>query len=263
MFDWILSLHGLGVLLTIGVVTWLLSLYKRDVSIVDSVWSLFFLAAAMVYFINPLANGPRALWVLTLISGWSLRLFIYLTWRNWGAAEDRRYQAIRLRNEPNFPLKSLVLIFVLQAVLAWIISFPILPALKSNAALGILDILGISIFLFGLGYESIADWQMASFKANSENHGKVMDQGLWHYSRHPNYFGEFTLWWGFYLIALSAGAPMWILVSPLLISVLLLKVSGVPLLEVDIQERRPDYCDYQLRTNAFFPAPPKSIKPTL
>jgi steroid 5-alpha reductase family enzyme len=127
--------------------------------------------------------------------------------------------------------------------------------------MGFLDGLGVAVFLFGLGFESLADWQMASFKAQPENHGKVMDQGLWRYSRHPNYFGEFCLWWGFYLLAFSAGAPVWVLVSPLLMSFLLLKVSGVPLLENDLQERRPAYRDYQARTRAFFPSLPKKVRP--
>jgi steroid 5-alpha reductase family enzyme len=122
---------------------------------------------------------------------------------------------------------------------------------------GILDYLGIAVFLFGFGFESLADWQMARFKSRPENQGQVMDWGLWRYSRHPNYFGECCLWWGFYLIALAAGAPLWIIMSPLLISLLLLKVSGVPLLEQDIQERRPAYQAYRLRTHAFFPGPPR------
>jgi steroid 5-alpha reductase family enzyme len=257
MFDWIIALQGLIVLMGIGGLTWLLSLVKRDVSIVDSVWSLFFLAAVSVYGLNTLPNGPRWPWVLILVGGWSLRLFIYLTWRNWGQPEDRRYQDIRQSNEPNFAIKSLVIIFFLQAGLAWIISMPSLPAIKSHQALATLDYLGIFVFLFGLAYESIADWQMACFKAIPGNHGRVMDGGLWRYSRHPNYFGEFCVWWGFYLLAYSAGSPLWLMASPLLISVLLLKISGVPLLEKDIQERRPDYRDYQTRTSAFFPARPQ------
>lgn len=260
MFDWIIALQGLALMLGVGFLTWLLSLLKRDVSIVDSVWSLFFFSVTLLYFFNTQPNGPRSVWVLALIGLWAVRLCAYLTWRNWGQPEDRRYQAIRQRNEPNFPTKSLWLIFFFQAVLAWVVSFPILPALKSSLALGFLDGIGIIVFLFGLGFESLADWQMASFKAKPENHDQVMDSGLWHYTRHPNYFGEFSLWWGFYLLALSAGAPVWVLVSPLLMSFLLLKVSGVPLLEKELQERRPAYRDYQTRTSAFFPSLPKKTR---
>jgi steroid 5-alpha reductase family enzyme len=121
----------------------------------------------------------------------------------------------------------------------------------------VLDGLGIAIFIFGLAFESLADWQMSRFKARPDSRGQVMDQGLWRYSRHPNYFGEFCVWWGFYLLALSAGAPLWVLFSPLLISILLMKVSGVPLLEKDLIDRRPAYREYQKRTNSFFPGLPK------
>jgi steroid 5-alpha reductase family enzyme len=258
MFDWMIALQGLCVLLIMGLVTWLASLVKRDVSIVDSVWSLFFAAAALTYGFYAPPNGPRSAWVFSLVGLWAIRLCGYLTWRNWGLPEDRRYQEIRRSHEPGFTFKSLGIIFLFQALLAWVISLPILPALKSGTALGALDFLGIAVFLFGLGFETVADWQMARFKSRPENRGRVMDRGLWRYSRHPNYFGEFCLWWGFYLIALSAGSPIWIIVSPALISFLLLKVSGVPLLEKDIRTRRPGYRDYQARTSAFFPLPPKS-----
>lgn len=261
MFDWTLALEGLALMMVMGFMTWLLSLRKRDVSIVDSVWSLFFLGSTLLYFFNAPPNGPRSVWVLGLVGLWAARLCAYLTWRNWGQPEDRRYQAIRQRNQPNFPVKSLWLIFGFQAILAWVVSIPILPALKSGLGFGLLDVIGISLVVFGLGFESLADAQMARFKALPENKAKVMDRGLWRYTRHPNYFGEFCLWWGFYLLAFAAGAPVWILVSPLLMSFLLLKVSGVPLLEKDLQDRRPDYRDYQNRTSAFFPCLPKQDYP--
>jgi steroid 5-alpha reductase family enzyme len=257
MFDWLIAFQGLLVLLTMAFFTWIVSLIKRDVSIVDSVWSLFFLAAMLLFYLNPTVNGPRSTCALILVGIWSIRLCAYITWRNWGQPEDRRYQEIRQRNEPNFALKSLVIIFFFQAVLAWLVSMPILPVLKSGQALGVLDGLGIAIFIFGLSYESLADWQMSRFKARPDSKGQVMDKGLWRYSRHPNYFGEFCVWWGFYLLALSADAPHWVLISPLLISFLLMKVSGVPLLEKDLLDCRPTYREYQKRTNSFFPGLPK------
>lgn len=257
MFDWSIAFQGLLLLLIMAFITWAISLAKQDVSIVDSVWSLFFLAAMLFYYFNPSANGPRSTWTIVLIGLWSIRLCAYLTWRNWGQPEDRRYQEIRIRNEPNFSLKSLVIIFFFQAFLAWLVSLPILHVLKSSQALSVLDLLGIAILFFGLAFESVADWQMSRFRARPESRGQVMDQGLWHYSRHPNYFGEFCVWWGFYIIALSADAPHWVLISPLLISYLLIKVSGVPLLEKDLLDRRPAYREYQKRTNSFFPGLPK------
>jgi steroid 5-alpha reductase family enzyme len=145
-------------------------------------------------------------------------------------------------------------VFVLQAVLAWIISLPLFGAAMGSGALGPLDVLGAALWLVGLVFEAGGDWQLSRFKADPANRGKVMDRGLWRWTRHPNYFGDFCVWWGFYAIALSAGA-WWSVLGPLLMSVLLMRVSGVTLLEQDIGERRPAYADYIRSTNAFFPGP--------
>jgi len=249
-------LAGFIPLFFIALITWLISLWKRDVSIVDSVWSVFFLAAATSFAFNLPFLGPRGLILLTLLGLWATRLSSYITWRNWGHPEDSRYQTIRQNNEPNFAWKSLYLVFILQAVLAWIISAPLLVILASPIPLQWSDVLGIAIMLFGFSFESLADWQLASFKAKPENKGSVMDKGVWRYTRHPNYFGEFCVWWGFFLLAIASGA--WVtIISPLIMSFLLLKVSGVPMLEKDIIQRRPAYTDYASRTNAFFPGLPK------
>lgn len=234
---------------------WLVSLVKHDVSIVDSLWSLMFLAGAVMYASMTAEPGPRTTLVLILVAVWALRLFGYITWRNWGEEEDRRYQAIRARNEPNFAVKSLYLIFLLQATLAWIISLPLLAAIAGLGPLGALDYLGVTLFAVGLLFETAGDFQLARFKADPANDGQVMRSGLWSYTRHPNYFGECCVWWGFFLIALSAGG-WWSIVGPVLMTVLLLKVSGVALLEKDLSERRPDYAQYVKNTNAFFPGFP-------
>jgi steroid 5-alpha reductase family enzyme len=249
-------LSGLVALLALAFCTWAVSLAKRDVSIVDSVWSVMILLAGGVYAAVQLEPAERAWWVLALAAVWALRLCGYITWRNWGEGEDHRYQAIRARNQPNFEWKSLYLVFVLQAVLAWIVSLSLLAAIGSEQPWGWLDTLGVAVVVFGIVFEAVGDAQLAAFKARPENRGKVMNRGLWRYTRHPNYFGEFCVWWGFYLIALSAGG-WWALLSPLLMSVLLMKVSGVALLEKDIGERRPAYRDYIARTNAFFPGMPR------
>jgi len=251
------SLGALAALLALAAGTWLVSLAKRDVSIVDSVWSLLILLAALVYAALLPHAGERTWWVIALAALWALRLAVYITWRNWGEPEDRRYQDIRARNQPNFEWKSLYLVFALQAVLAWIVSLSLLAALAGARAWGWLDTLGVCVVLFGVLFESVGDFQLYAFKSRPEHRGRVMDRGLWRYTRHPNYFGEFCVWWGFYLMALSAGG-WWAIVSPLLMSLLLLKVSGVTLLEKDISERRPAYRDYIARTNAFFPGWPKS-----
>jgi len=250
-------LSALPVLLAAGAVTWAISVPMRNVTIVDTLWSLLFVMAAVVYAVTAPDVGPRAVLLLVLVALWGGRLALYLAWRSHGQAEDRRYRRIRRRNEPGFELKSLYLIFGFQAVLAWVISLPLAGAIPSPAPLGPLDALGTLAWAVGMLFEAGGDWQLARFKRNPDNAGRVMDRGLWRYTRHPNYFGDFCVWWGFYLIALSAGA-WWSIVGPLLMSYLLLRVSGVRLLERDIGDRRPDYAAYVRRTNAFFPGPPRS-----
>jgi steroid 5-alpha reductase family enzyme len=257
MFDWSTYLHGLAAVAAFSVAFWLLSLPLRNVSIVDSGWSLMFLLLAAVYAYAAPVLAPRAALLLVLVTVWALRLAIHITWRNRGHGEDRRYQAIRARNQPNFEFKSLYLVFLLQAALAWIISLPLLGGISSRGALGILDAAGAALWLIGFVFEAGGDWQLSRFKADPANRGKVMDRGFWRYTRHPNYFGDFTVWWGFCLIAVAGGA-WWSIPGPLLMSVLLMKVSGVTLLEQDIVERRPEYAEYIRRTSAFFPSWPRA-----
>jgi steroid 5-alpha reductase family enzyme len=254
MFSMTTYWQGLGVLATAALGTWVISLWRRNVAIVDSLWSLLFVLAGVAYALGAPHVGPRLVLALVLVTVWALRLSLYITWRNWGHGEDRRYQAIRARNEPHFALKSLYLVFGLQALLAWVISLPLLGAALNPSPLGWLDGVGAALWLVGLCFEAGGDWQLARFKAVQANRGKVMDRGLWRLTRHPNYFGDFCIWWGLYLVALAAGA-WWSVAGPMLMSVLLMRVSGVTLLEKDIGERRPQYRDYVRRTNAFFPGP--------
>jgi steroid 5-alpha reductase family enzyme len=256
-------LQGLAVMVVAVIVVWLLSLAKRNASIVDSAWSLLFVLGAAVYALaaysgaTSIANQRERLYlVLGLVTVWALRLSGYITWRNWGHEEDARYREIRARNQPNFEFKSLYLVFLLQAFLAWVISLPLLGALLSDARLNAFDIAGGALWLVGMIFEAGGDWQLARFKADPANQGAVMDGGLWRFTRHPNYFGDFCVWWGLYLIAAGAGA-WWSVPGPLLMSLLLMRVSGVTLLEKDIGQRRPKYADYIRRTNAFFPGLPK------
>ncbi len=239
-----------------GVATWLLSVVRRDVGVVDSLWGLFFPAGAFVYAGTAPATGARAVLVLVLVCVWAVRLSGYITWRGWGQPEDHRYQAIRRRNQPNFAVKSLYLVFGLQALLAWVVSLPLLAAIAAPSPLTGLDWAGAALWAFGFLFEAVGDLQLARFKSDPASRGRVLDSGLWRYTRHPNYFGEFCLWWGFYLIAAGAGG-WWAVISPLLMSVLLLRVSGVALLEKDIGERRPAYRQYIAGTSAFFPWPPR------
>ncbi|NNF52073.1 MAG: DUF1295 domain-containing protein [Gammaproteobacteria bacterium] len=257
MFDLNLWLTGLAALAGVAVIGWLVSIPLRNVSIVDSLWSLMFLLAAATYLSVSGSNTPRALLLVALVALWAIRLAAYITWRNHGEGEDRRYQQIRQNNDPGFVWKSFFIVFGLQALLAWVISLPLLAAINSKADIGLFDLAGVALWFIGIVFEAGGDYQLYAFKADPANKGKVMDKGLWRYTRHPNYFGDFCIWWGFYLIALGAGG-WWSIIAPLIMSFLLLKVSGVAMLEKDIGERRPKYREYIARTNAFFPGPPKS-----
>ena len=247
-----LALQGLLPIVLLALGAWLLSLRNDDVSIVDSFWPLLILTGSATYVMAAPQTGPRALVVVCLVAIWAVRLAAHITWRGWGEPEDRRYKAIRARNEPYFRWKSLVLIFALQAFLAWVVSSSVLAAVVNSRPWSWLDSLGVCVIVAGASFEAVADWQLARFKSDAAHKGQVMDRGLWRNSRHPNYFGEFCVWWGFYLIALSAQG-WWAIASPVLMTVLLLKVSGVALQEKDIAERRPGYREYIARTNAFFP----------
>jgi steroid 5-alpha reductase family enzyme len=250
-------LQALPWMLATALAAWALCTARRNVGLVDIFWSLFLLVATLCFLRDAGMPTSRALLVLSLVGIWALRLAAHLAVRNWNAAEDHRYQAIRARNQPGFAWKSLYLVFGLQALLAFIVSLPLHAAINSSAPLNLLDVAGATLAIAGLLMETIADTQLAAFRDDPDSRGRVLDRGLWRYSRHPNYFGEFCVWWGLYLLALATGA-WWAIFSPLLMSVLLMRVSGVTLLEKDIGERRPKYAQYVARTNAFFPGPRRS-----
>lgn len=250
---WLASLPGIVVL---ALIAWAVCTVRRNVGLVDIFWPLFFLTAAACYAIAAQPAGPRALPLLVLVAAWALRLAAHLAVRNWTAPEDHRYQAIRARNQPNFERKSLYLVFGLQGLLAWIVSAPLAAASAVQEPIGPLDWLGLALVAFGTVFEAVADAQLTLFRRDPASAGQVLDTGLWRFSRHPNYFGECCVWWGVYLVALAAGGA-WTVFSPLLMTLLLLRVSGVALLEKDIGERRPRYRDYVARTSAFVPLPPR------
>lgn len=256
------ALAGLATILVLALLTWVASLLRHDVSLVDRIWPVFIAAAATTYALALPGVSARGACMLALVGAWAARLCVYITRRNWGHGEDRRYQAIRARNQPGFAIKSLLLVFGLQALLAWVIASPFLPGLAAGRPIGLLDVVGLALAGFGITYEAVADAQMARFKGAPANAGRVMDRGLWRSSRHPNYFGEACAWWGLWLVAFSGAglAAAWTVVSPLLMTLLLLKVSGVSLLEKDIAGRRPAYRDYIERTPAFVPGWPRKPK---
>lgn len=246
----------LSVMVSLAVAVWALSVKLRDVSIVDSLWSIFFIVFTVLFAWRMGSDDMASYVLIALILAWGLRLSIYITVRNHGNGEDRRYQAIRARNQPNFEFKSLYLIFLLQAVLATLVVLPVVPVLNGAQQAGVLTYTGFAVAAFGVSFETVADWQMARFKATRTAHDEVMDRGLWRYSRHPNYFGEAVFWWGVWIASASMGGA-WTVFSPLLMTWLLTRVSGVPLLEADLQQRSPAYRDYLLSTPRFVPGRPK------
>lgn len=256
------ALWGLGLAAALSFLTWVASLIRSDVSLVDRSWGVMIAAPGVLYAALLPHSMPRAAWALPLLVFWAVRLAAHVTVRNWGHGEDRRYQAIRARNQPNFAFKSLYLVFALQAVLAWLVSAPLFAAFLGDRPFGWWDGIGIALAGFGIVFEAVSDWQLQRFIEDPSHKGEVMDRGLWRYSRHPNYFGECCTWWGLFLIGVGAAgaAGLWAVVSPAIMTFLLLKVSGVSLLEKDIGERRPKYRDYAARTNAFFPGPPRQSK---
>lgn len=260
MFDLHTALWALALIVALACVTWLVSLWRRDVSIVDGMWPVFIASGGLLYGlwqgIAAFRLGSLNGLALLLLVVWALRLCVHITVRNHGQPEDRRYQKIRANNQPNFEFKSLYIIFGFQAALAWIVALPFLATARGAQDLTAWALIGAIVAAFGIVYEAVGDWQLEQFKKRPDARGQVLDTGLWRYSRHPNYFGECVAWWGFGLMALSVGG-WWALASPLLMTVLLLKVSGVSLLEKDIGERRPEYARYVRETNAFLPGPPR------
>ncbi|MGH2900863.1 MAG: DUF1295 domain-containing protein [Solirubrobacteraceae bacterium] len=238
---------------------WGLSVWKRDASIVDVGWGPGFALIALVAFaVSDGAPARRAL-VTGLTVVWGLRLGVYLAWRAWGKPEDFRYQAMRRHWGARFPVVSLFSVFALQGVLMWIVSLPVQLAqvAREPAALGALDALGAGLWLVGMFFESVGDWQLARFKADPASARHVMDRGLWRYTRHPNYFGDCVVWWGLFAIALAVPGGAWSVVGPIVMTVLLRRVSGVTLLERSLLKRRPGYAEYVARTNPFIPGPPR------
>jgi steroid 5-alpha reductase family enzyme len=240
-------------------VTWGVSVKIADASIIDPVWGPAFVIVAIIAALDGAGNAARRWLLLGLTLVWGLRLGLHLTRRKlheWGE-EDRRYRAMRDAHPDNFAIWSLGWVYLLQGALVVAISLPLQAGSQRGAALSWAIVPGVVVYAIGLAFEAIGDEQLRRFKADSANGGAVMDRGLWRYTRHPNYFGDFCIWWGLWLIVLQAGATWWTVVGPLVMSVLLIRVSGKGLLEKEIGNRRPGYAAYVERTSGFFPLPPR------
>jgi len=251
---------GLASIMAYVFALWLLSLVLRNASIVDIFWGPGFILAAAVYFaLSEDGYDVRQSLVLALVTAWGLRLGIHILTRSAGHGEDFRYKKWREQAPDTFWIRSLLQVFVLQGVILWIVSAPLLAALHNEEpdSLQVTDFLGLAVWCIGFFFEAVGDWQLARFKSDPANAGKVMDRGLWRYTRHPNYFGDATLWWGFFIIAAGTTDGWLTVFGPLVMTFMLLRVSGVALLERSIKKRRPDYEEYVRRTSPFIPLPPK------
>jgi steroid 5-alpha reductase family enzyme len=231
----------------------LLALALKDNSIVDIAYGLAFISVAVWIAQQWWTGHPRQILLLILIASWGLRLAVHLMVRKRGKGEDFRYRAWREQWGRYFVLRSYVQIYLLQGAVILVVASPFIASIATpGRPLGTLDLIGVSVWLTGMYFETIGDWQLLRFKRNPANKGRVITTGLWRYTRHPNYFGEATLWWGIYFVALGSPGTWWTFVSPLTIDFLLLKVSGIPMLEKRY-EGDPEFEEYRRRTSAFFP----------
>ncbi|HSR04327.1 MAG TPA: DUF1295 domain-containing protein [Proteiniclasticum sp.] len=232
----------------------------KNNAIVDSFWGPSFLLVAVYTFIVASEPGIRSYVLTAMVLIWALRLFFYITVRNWNKPEDYRYINMRKRWGTSFPmLKAYLNVFVLQGVLSYIVGLPIISTNTSSVqSLTMINYVGILLWIIGFFFETVGDQQLKTFKAKSENKGKLMTEGLWAYTRHPNYFGESAMWWGIFFVSLAGLRDLFFIVSPIIMTLLLLYVSGVPLLEKKYKDRE-DFKAYTRRTNKFFPWFPKNI----
>lgn len=251
-----------GLMAIMGALTllWVLSLIIKDSSIIDIFWGSGFIIVAWTYaYIIGFENlGTRHFILLGMVTLWGLRLSTYLGMRNIGKGEDYRYVQWRKEHGKNWWWVSYLRVFLLQGIILWIVSAALLPALLADGGLQTLDYIGILIWAIGLYFEAVGDYQLMQFKKDPNNKGKVLDTGVWKYTRHPNYFGDAFLWWGFFCFALAHASGIFYIFSPIFMTFLLLKISGVAMLEKSLKVTKPKYADYIKRTSAFIPMPPKN-----
>ena len=241
------------------IVTWVTSLALKNASIVDIVWGLGFVLVAWTVRLTVDQGDSKRQWLLVAMTTiWGLRLAIHLFVRNHGAGEDYRYRAMRKHYGPRFGLISLGTVFGLQGVLMFVVSLPVqLGQADPTPKIGVIAIIGLVVWLVGMFFETVGDLQLTAFKRDPANKGKVMNVGLWRYTRHPNYFGDACVWWGIGLVAAETGAGAWGLIGSALMTFLLRRVSGVTLLEKSLVKRREGYAAYVAATSPFVPRPPK------
>jgi steroid 5-alpha reductase family enzyme len=255
LFDIDIYATGLAVSLGLGIGGWLFGLLRRATGIADLLWPLSFLAMSVTYALSLPMAGDRAYVVFFLVGVWASRLASFLVRRGARRRERRRRPALPPPGSA-LPRESLYLVFGLRAILAWMMSLSVYMALAGAAALGPLDYIAATLWLFGFFFEVVGDEQLDTFRQNPQNEARVLEGGLWRLTRHPNYFGELCIWWGFWLFSAAAGA-WWTLPAPVLATYLLVSLARAPLSEREIAERPPGYGDYARRTSMLIPRPPR------
>jgi steroid 5-alpha reductase family enzyme len=247
-------IQSFPIIIIIMAVLWLISVLIRNVSIVDIFWGTGFIVASVFYFIKSDGFETRKIILLLLTAVWGFRLSGYLAWRNRGKGEDFRYRQFRARyGETRYWWISFFQVFLLQGTLMWLISSTLLGAMSGvHKSLNLFDYLGMLLWFIGFIFEAGGDLQLSNFKSDASNRGKVLDKGFWRYTRHPNYFGDSAVWWGYGMFCIGSGSYLPALGS-VLMTALIIKVSGVVLLEKTLSEQKPLYRDYIKKTSAFFP----------
>lgn len=252
-------IQGFLVIMIMMSILWLISIIIKNASIVDPFWGLGFVLVSVFYFLSTGNTGPRKIILVLLVALWGFRLSGYLFWRNRNKGEDFRYSQFRKNyGEKRYWWISFFQVYLLQGILMWLVSAPLLGAqfYSQDKSIDVFDIIGIFFWITGIVFEAGGDFQLAAFKANPLNKGKVLDSGLWKYTRHPNYFGDSAVWWGFGFLCIGSGSYLPVLGS-VLMTLLIIKVSGVVLLEKNLKEQKPHYSDYIEKTSSFFPWIPK------
>jgi steroid 5-alpha reductase family enzyme len=247
------------VIMILMTILWVISTIIKNVSIVDLFWGFGFVLTAGFYFNKTDGFELRKIIIMILVALWGIRLSAYLTWRNLGKGEDFRYKQFRKDyGEKRYWWISFFQTFLLQGILMWLISVPLLGAqfYGQTNPLNVFDFAAIAFWIIGFSFEAGGDYQLALFKADPLNKGKVMDKGFWRYTRHPNYFGDSSVWWGYGLFCLASGSYLPLLGS-ILMTALIIKISGVALLEKNLTAQKPQYKEYIEKTNAFIPWFPK------
>ncbi len=246
---------GVLMVLLLLFATWVVGVKFQDASLVDRVWGLGFILAMIGYIWQSGVSDWRSLVVLGCVTIWGVRLSWYLHMRNRGKPEDYRYTAMRKHFGPSFVWKSLFIVNLFQALLIVIISTPLLMIAQVGTRSEVLatDVLGILVFVTGLLFEVVGDRQLKAFKSDPSNYGKVLRTGLWGLTRHPNYFGDALLWWGLWLVSAGVSGGVFTVFSPIIMTTLLRRVSGVSLLEKDLISRKPGYAEYVAEVPAFIP----------